>query len=182
MSEKNVTNVDQIRDLIFGTQIKDFEEKFRQQEQMIKRMEEKMTTTFLESYHKLQKETERALEALERKLDNLSASSHREKVKLRELLTTTDEVLRGQINDNKDECITKLKVLKENVADENQKTIESMRLMRQEIKELLAVKLTALSDEKLSRDAMAQMLLDVVMKMQGTDVNSVLPEEKHTAK
>lgn len=182
MSEKNVTNVDQIRDLIFGAQIKDFEEKFKQLNHAVKTMEEKMTNTFLESHTKLQRETERGLEALERRLDNLSASTHREKVKLRELIGTTDEVLRAQINDNKDEFTTKLKVFKENAVDENQKTAESMRLMKIEIRKTLEQRLSTLSEEKLSRDSMAQMLLDVAMQIQGTDMSTMLIEEKKTGK
>ena len=182
MSEKNANNVDQIRDLIFGSQIKDFEEKFNQLNQTLKNFEERMKKTFHESHVKLQRETERSLEVLEKKIDNLSASTQRERSKLKESIDHTDERLHEQLANQKDEMETKLKIFKENVSDENQKTTEDMQSMRQEIQATLEAGLNALSDEKLSRDAMAQMLLNVAMTIQGTDVTTILKEEPKTGK
>jgi len=182
MSEKNANNVDQIRDLIFGSQIKDFEEKFNQLNNALKTMEEKITNAFSESHIKLQKETERSLEALEKKVDNLSTSTHKERVKLKELIDTTDEGLQDQLNNQKDEFATKLKIMKENTSDEHKKISESMNSIKAEIQNTLEVGLATLSDDKLSRDSMAQMLLDVAMKIQGTDMTAMLVEEKKTEK
>lgn len=182
MSEKNANNVDQIRDLIFGSQIKDFEEQFNQLNNTLKLLEEKMTKTFNESHHKLQKETERSLEVLEKKIDNLSSSTQRERAKLKELIDTTDETLQEQLSNQKDEFTTKLKIMKENAADDNKKIEERMTAMQNEIQTTLQKGLSSLSDDKLSRDSMAQMLLDVAMKIQGTDVATVLAEGTKTGK
>ncbi len=182
MSEKNANNVDQIRDLIFGNQIKDFEAQFNQLNDTLKIMENKMTKAFNESHVKLQKETERSLEVLEKKIDNLSTSTQRERAKLKELIDSTDENLHEQLINQKDEFSTKLKMMKENVADSNSKMSENMKTMQSEIQATLQKGLTALSDEKLSRDSMAQMLLDVAMKIQGTDVNAMLAQGTKTEK
>lgn len=178
MPDKNANNVDQIRDLIFGSQIKDFEEKFNQLNSTLKILEDKMTKAFNESHAKLQKETGRALEVLEKKIDNLSATTHKERGKLKELIDTTDESLLDQIVNQKDEFDVKLKIMKENTSDEHQKIAESIDAMKREISETLQVRLATLSDDKLSRDSMAQMLLDVAMKIQGTDMSILLTEEE----
>ncbi len=182
MSDKNVNNVDQIRDLIFGNQIKDFEAQFNKIHDKIQVMEEKMTKAFDESHSKLQKETERALEVLEKKIDNLSSSTQRERTKLKELIDSTDENLHEQLSNQKDEFATKLKIMKENVADENKKMTERMTAMQKEIQATLEKGLAGLSDDKLSRDSMAQMLLDVAMKIQGTDMNAMLAKGAKTEK
>ncbi len=182
MSDKNVNNVDQIRDLIFGTQIKDFEEKFNQLHASINTIEKKMMHSFSESHNKLQKETERSLELLEKKIDHLSATTHKERVKLKELIDTTDESLQDQLTNQKDEFTAKLKIMKENTSDEHQKIAESIETMKVELSETLQTKLATLSDDKLSRDSMAQMLLDVAMKIQGTDMSTLLTEEKKSDK
>jgi len=176
MSDKNVNNVDQIRDLIFGAQIKDFEAQFNQLNNTLKLLEEKMVKSFQESHTKLQKETERSLEVLEKKIDNLSSSTQRERAKLKDLIDTTDETLQEQLSNQKDELTTKLKIMKENVADENKKMSDNMHTMKEEIKASLEAGLDTLSNDKLSRDSMAQMLLDVAMKIQGTDVNEMLTQ------
>ena len=176
MSEKNANNVDQIRDLIFGNQIKDFEAKFSQLNHMLTAMEEKITKTLNESHTKLQKETERSLEVLEKKIDNLSSSTQRERIKLKELIDTTDENLHEQLKHQKDEFETKLRIMKENISDDTQKLSNTIETMRREIESTLDKGLDTLSDEKLSRDSMAQMLLDVAMKIQGTDMSAVLAQ------
>lgn len=182
MSDKNANNVDQIRDLIFGNQIKDFEAQFNTLNETLKMMEEKMTKAFSESQSKLQKETERSIEVLEKKIDNLSSSTQRERTKLKELIDTTDENLHEQLTNQKDEFNTKLKIFKENVADDSKKMTENIKAMQNEIQATLNKGLAGLSDEKLSRDSMAQMLLDVAMKIQGTDVGAVLAQGTKTEK
>jgi chaperonin cofactor prefoldin len=182
MSDKNANNVDQIRDLIFGSQIKDFEAQFNQLNDTLKVLENKMTKTFNESHVKLQKETERSLEVLEKKIDNLSSSTQKERTKLKELIDSTDENLHEQLSNQKDEFATKLKIMKENVADDNKKMAENMKAMQSEIQATLEKGLAGLSDDKLSRDSMAQMLLDVAMKIQGTDINAMLAQGAKTEK
>ena len=182
MSDKNANNVDQIRDLIFGNQIKDFEAQFNKLNDTLKVMEGKMTKAFGESHTKLQKETERSLEVLEKKIDNLSSATQRERTKLKELIDSTDENLHEQLMNQKDEFATKLKIMKENVADDNKKMAENMVAMQKEMQTTLEKGLAGLSDDKLSRDSMAQMLLDVAMKIQGTDMNTVLAQGTKTEK
>lgn len=182
MSDKNANNVDQIRDLIFGNQIKDFEAQFNQLNDTLKVLEDKMTKAFNSSHAKLQKETERSLELLEKKIDNLSSSTQKERTKLKELIDTTDESLQEQLNNQKDEFITKLKIMKENVSDDNSKMTDKMAAIQSEIQATLEKNISVLSDDKLSRDSMAQMLLDVAMKIQGTDVNTMLAEGAKTEK
>jgi hypothetical protein len=182
MSDKNANNVDQIRDLIFGNQIKDFESQFNQLNDTLKVMENKMTKAFNESHTKLQKETERSLEVLEKKIDNLTTSTQRERTKLKELIDSTDENLHEQLINQKDEFATKFKIMKENVADDNKKMAESLTAMQNDIQATLDKGLAGLSDEKLSRESMAQMLLDVAMKIQGTDMNAMLTQGTKTEK
>lgn len=182
VSDNNANNVDQIRDLIFGNQIKDFEAQFNTLNETLKVMESRMSKAFSESHSKLQKETERSLEVLEKKIDNLASSTQRERTKLKELIDTTDENLHEQLTNQKDEFNTKLKIFKENVSDDSKKMAENMKAMQSEIQATLNKGLSGLSDDKLSRDSMAQMLLDVAMKIQGTDVNAVLAQGTKTEK
>jgi len=160
----------------------DAKEKFNQVNNALQILENKITKTFSESQIKLQKETERSLEALEKKIDNLSRTTHKERTKLKELIDSTDESLQDQLSNQKDEFTVKLKIMKENTSDEHKKIAESIEAMKIELTETLQTKLTTLSDDKLSRDTMAQMLLDVAMKIQGTDMSTLITEDKKSDK
>jgi len=182
MAEKNMNNVDQIRDLIFGSQLKEFDERFETLGKTLKSVEDKLLQTFKEAHQKLQKETERSLEALEQKIDNLATATQKERTKLKELIDTTDETMQTQLRNQKDEFLTKLKIIKENVEDENEKMHQNLAQMKAQIERALDEGLADLGEEKLSRDAMAGMLLDVAMKIQGTDVNALLTQESKPEK
>jgi DNA anti-recombination protein RmuC len=176
MAENNVNNVDQIRDLIFGSQIKEFEARFAQMEKSMAETERALLKQINDVSSKIQRETERALEVLEKKIDNLTISTQKERNKLRELIDTTDESLQSQLTAQKEEFATKLKVLKESMEDEQRKLADEMDAMKREIDAHMNEALAALGDDKLSRDVMAQMLLDVAMRIQGTDMSAVLSE------
>ncbi len=64
--------------------------------------------------------------------------------------------------------------MKENIEDENLKMNENLKEMKAELEASLNEGLANLGHDKLSRDAMAGMLLDVAMKIQGTDAGSIL--------
>ena len=182
MTEKNLNNVDQIRDLIFGNQIKDFEEKFTQLNNTLQITETKITKLLNESHSKLKKETDRSLEMLEKKIDNVSSTSNKGRINLKELIGTIDESLQGMFVDQKDEFDTKIKTIKENLSDDNQKMSNELNALNVEIKNILKEGLATLEESKLSRDSMAQMFLNVAMKIQGTDVSGILVEEKKAEK
>jgi hypothetical protein len=183
MSENKVNNVDQIRDLIFGSQIKEFDEKFNRMDANIKSMHEEIRQGFQKAHEKLQRETERAMEVLEKKIDNLSVTTQKERTKLKDLVDTLDEGLQEKIGLQKDEFDTKLKIMKENVSDEHQNITALIKSTRDDLDRMLKSELSTLSDNKLSRESMAQMLLEVAMKIQGTDMTAaVLDKDVKTEK
>jgi len=182
MSNKNTNKVDKIRDLIFGNQIKDFEAKFEQIDETMHTLEEKITKALNESHHRLEKQTARSLEILETKIDKLSSSTHKERTKLKEHIDMTDKNLQDQLDEQSDKFVTKLKIIKENIAHDNEKMSEEMRVMQREIQATVERNLSSLSNEKLSKDSMAQMLLDVAMKIQDKDDTKVLIKGKKSGK
>jgi len=176
-------DVDQIRELIFGSQIKDFEVKFSQLNSKVDQMKEQSAKAINESYMKLHREIERSIDLLERKIDTVASSAQKEKSKLRELLDSTDEALQEQLATQKDEFLTKLQVMKEGVDDEHQQIDQDLKVMKQHIERNLEEGLKKLSDEKLSRDMISQALIDMAMKMQNPESSpklnqGVKPETK----
>jgi len=174
MSDKNINNVDQIRDLIFGSQLKEFDSRLTQWEMQIQELEKSILKSFNESYSKLRNETEQSIEILEKKIDNLDISSQKDRAALKELISTNEEALIEKINAQKNEFDTRIRIIKDNLSTQNQDTESSIFEMKRSIEELISQKVQTLSDDKLSRDSMAQMLLDVAMKIQGTNITDTL--------
>ena len=180
MDDKNLNNVDQIRDLIFGSQIKDFEDKFAQLNSMLETAEKKIDKSIYDTNLKLQIQTERSIEALEKKIDNISTLAHRERVKLKELISATDESLQEQFANQKDEFATKIRIIKNSVEDDNRKMQENLQVIKNDIENSLKSGLSTLNEDKLSRDIMSQFLIDMAIKVQGTNEEFTLIKDEKT--
>jgi molybdopterin converting factor small subunit len=173
MAQNTGNNVDQIRDLIFGQQIREFEEKFARLEQALKSHETKAAQTLEKTLGALESRLERTIGALEEKLDQLSAASLKERTRLREMVESSDELLQASMTQIKNDLATKLKLLEENTADMGSTFRDEMRQMRDEIEAEVARKVDALSAGKLSRDTFAQVLVETAMRLQGQSPESV---------
>jgi len=166
MSDKNANNVDQIRDIIFGSQIKDFQVQFMQLNDALKNMEDEIERSFDESNIRIQKKTERAFEILETKISNLSIFVENERIKLKELIDGIDENFHKQLAEQKEEFDTQFKMIKKDIVDDNTKMKEYIEIMQQEIQSTLEKNLIGLSNDKFSRDSIAQKFLDIATKIQ----------------
>lgn len=178
MAEENTNNVDQIRDLIFGNQIKDFEKQFNEHDNKLQMVEKKLLKEFTEVHAKLKKETERSLEVIEKKIDNLSHTSVKERLTLKELIDTIDKSIQDQLIVQKDEYSAKFEMIKMNASDENHKIIDDVNTFKTQIQTTLESSLLSLSEDKISRDSMAEMLLEIAMKIQNTDITTLDNESK----
>ena len=175
MSNANVNNVDQIRELIFGQQIKEFESRFDELSNEMKALESRLSRRLDESFNKLSRENQRATEALDQKIDDLAEMTQKDRNKLKELIDTTDEALQTQVRNLKNELLNKLTITRENMEDESGKLREELERMRREIESVLNRELTNLDNDKISRNGLAEMLLDVAMKLQGSEAQTLIP-------
>jgi len=178
MAQNTANNVDQIRDLIFGQQIKEFEEKFSRLERMLTEQESKAAQALERSVSSLETRLKRMIEALETKLDDLSEASLKERTKLRELIENSDELLQTSIGQFKNDMLSKLKHVENNAADMGQTFREEMEQLRQEIESSVARRVEALSENKLSRDTFAQVLVETAMRLQEQSPDMIVPSEK----
>lgn len=93
--------------------------------------------------------------------------SEKERGKIRALIESNDVTLKGYFVTHKEEFNRKLKNLKESVLDEKKKNEAQIEILERELQTMIKEGLSTLGEEKLSRDAIAQLLLDMAMKIQG---------------
>lgn len=178
MSSKNANNVDQIRELIFGQQIKEFESRFAKLSAELQSVEEKLSARLDEGLSRFNRETQRALEALDQKIDNQAETARKDRAKLKELLDSTDEALQTQVRNVKNELLNKLKISRENLEDETGKLRSELEQLRRDLEEMLARRLDGMDEEKVSRGAMAEMFVEMAMHLQGSDIQTLIPEQE----
>ena len=177
MAESKANNIEQIRELIFGSQIKAFEEKFQQLEAALKEIETKMTKSIEGSLDTLKKEIKRALDLLEQKVENINQAGQKERNAIKELIRNSEETLQTQVDHQKKELESKLQALQAQMDDDTKKMNETLQALKSELEEKMYFELQKLGQNKLSRDAMATMLMDVAIKIQGSDIQALMEEE-----
>lgn len=175
-------NVEQIRDIIFGSQIKSFEQKLTQLNSSLKLVENKLTKMMYDSHLKLQKDSERSFGVLEEMIETLSQTVQKERLQTKELINTRDINLQAQVTSHNELLTRKFNIIKDTVSEEKRRSDEKLRLMRDEIQRSVEAELASLSQNKLSRASMSEMFLDVAMRLQDANVSDILDKGIKTGK
>jgi len=166
MSDKNLNTINEIKDIIFGNEKKDFEVQLMQLKDALKAIEDEIEKSFDASDMKLQKKSERAFSILETKISNISIFVENERIKLKELIDNLDINFQKELANQKEAFDAQLKMLKKQIAHDNEKMQESLNVMQHEIQLTFEKNLIELSNDKLSRDSIGQNFLDIVTKIQ----------------
>ena len=174
MSKKNVNNIDRIRDIIFGSEMKAFEKKFVHLEAAIEEIDERVEALLDEFYglrNSIEKEFGSIHKSVEKKIDTLVAATHKEQAKLKKKIAASNTDLQQQLKDQKNKFGAKLKAVKESIATDKVESTFRMKKMISEIERSLQQDIKSLHEEQLSRENMAQILLAMAEELQNNSLS-----------
>jgi hypothetical protein len=169
-------NVDQIRDIIFGTQIRDYDNRFTKIESDISKVQQEMRSGMEQLKTSFSVELKAAVETLDKKLKSLILNTQEETTDLRSSvdrlnrkftasIQTLDETLEGQTNS-----------IREELSESKNKLQEDITALRDLMLEELERHFSDLRENKVSRDDMAETLFALGMRMKGTELIPKLQE------
>jgi hypothetical protein len=169
-------NVDQIRDIIFGAQTRDYDNRFTKMESDISKLQQEMRSSVEQLKISFSVELKAGIEVLDKKLKSLTFNTQEETTDLRSSfdrlnrkftssVQTLDEALDAQTNSIREELSESKNSLQEDIT--------ALRdLMLGELERSFA----DLRENKVSRDDMAETLFALGMKMKGTELIPKLQE------
>lgn len=169
-------NVDQIREIIFGSQMRELDQRFGGMEKRLEEMKNSFETQVRELKQVMQSEMNSSIELLETKLKNLGNLSKEEREALREELLRTDKRLNMALDSMTEEHDTKLSLMKKDQQNEMGRIKSDLAELRQNVSRELEERLSSMGEMKVSRDAMAEVLLDMAMKIKGEGLDIALNE------
>lgn len=178
----NAKNVEQIRDIIFGTQIKEFETKLTEFSLKLKSIESHLTQMIHLSHTKLKVENERSFTLIEQRMEALHSNVQQERMREKEQINVRDMHLQKQLKTQNEFLLKKLHFMKEYVEEEKKLSDEKIHRIQTELQREIEGELHSLSQNKLSRTVMSEMFLDIAMRLQNTTVSHVLEEGIDTGK
>lgn len=177
MREK-LGNIDQIRDILFGSLLREYGARFEKIESDISLLQQEMHDYASQVKSVLSTELRAAIESFEKKLKSLSLSSQEESADLRQQLDRINRKFTTTIQSLDESVDKQINLMREEFTDTRDRLQEDVRSLRNQVFDELNGRLSVMRDAKVSRDDMAEILFELGMKLKGTEF---VPEIKQAA-
>jgi len=141
-------NVDQIREILFGSQTREVNQRFE----------------------KLESDMKRSFDELKSKIEQNQKDLKDELCEIKENALKQEKRLQRNIDLLNEELNTKHEQLYKEQLDNKNSLTENMNLLKLEILEILELKLSQMNDIKLSRDDAASIMIEAANKIKGNIV------------
>ncbi|HWP49626.1 MAG TPA: hypothetical protein VNM22_20880 [Candidatus Limnocylindrales bacterium] len=162
-------NIDQIRDIIFGPQLREYNRRFEKIETSLSSLQEEVRSRIEETKNTLSAALRTAVESLEKKIRSLNANAQEEWGNLRQQLEHIDRKFSNSLETLSGEVEANTKSLREDLSQTRSKLQDDIRILKTQIYEELDRRLSLLGDVKVSRDDMAEILVELGMRLRGVE-------------
>ena len=169
-------NVDQIRDIIFGAQIRDYDNRFSKMESDIQLFQKEMRSHVEQLKAHFTAELKAAVESLDKKHKSLSLSSQEEAADLRQLVDRLNKKFSGSVQSLDEALDSQTTSIREELSQTKDLLQDDISALRDLILEELERRFSDLRDNKVSRDDMAETLFALGMRLKGTEFIPKLQE------
>ena len=167
-------NVDQIREILFGSQSREMKEKFEQLDSSIKALHEEMRKKIEQTQNDFNIRIENELETLSRKMKNIVTQQQDEFSDVRDSALKQEKRLQNAMDIMEEELNAKREQLQKQQIENNSALRNEMDALKDEVLSALNEKISEMNGVKLSRDDAADILMEAAMAMKGTQINEQL--------
>ncbi len=167
-------NVDQIREILFGSQSRELKEKFDKMEASIKTIHEEMRKKMEQTQNDFNSKIESEVEAIGRKIKNMTTQQQDEFSDVRDSAIKQEKRLQNALDIVEEELNAKREQLQKQQADNTTALRSQMDTLQDELLNVLDEKISDLGLSKLSRDDAADIMMEAAMAMKGTQINQQL--------
>lgn len=162
-------NIDQIRDIIFGSHLRDYNSRLDKAESDISALQQDVSDRFADLKILIASELRLAVESIDKRLRTMSASNQEETADLRQQFDRINRKFTNSI-ETLDEAVESQRA---SLRDELSETRESLQNDNRELRSLVLEELerhfSMLREDKISKDDMAELLFALGMRLKGTE-------------
>jgi hypothetical protein len=176
-------NIDQIRDLLFGHKIREYEQRFQECEQSLENITRELSLFETETRDRLDQlqeslttELHSALDSLEKKLKYFSMTTNDQTHQLQKELQSTAQKSSQSIDSLHKTFMGQTNFLKNDLMQTRDKLEQEMQSFREQIGEMIQQELISLRDNKVSRVDLADILFELCVKIKDNEFVSNFPE------
>jgi hypothetical protein len=158
-------NIDQIRDVIFGTQLREYENRFTKLESDMSLLQQEMRSHVEQLKANFSAELKSAVEVLDKKLKSVSLTSQEDAVDLRQQVDRLNRKFSNSVQSLDETLDTQTTSIRDEVFQTKVKLQEDITGLRDLILEELDRRFSQLRESKVSKDDMAETLFALGMRI-----------------
>lgn len=163
-------NIDQIRDILVGSQLRDYENRFAQLESEINLLHQDLQDRIEEVKVSLSSQLQASLEALDKRLKGFTTKMQEETLDLQQQNDRLGRRFQSTFEELDRAFEEKTGAIDSRLNESRDKLQEDLRTLRTQIFEELESRFASLRDNKLERETMAELLFEFGMRLKGQDV------------
>lgn len=171
-------NIDQIRDIIFGPQLREYDNRFDKVESDISLLQQEMRDRIDQVKTVLSTEIRAAADSVEKKVKSLNLTTQEEIADLRQQLDRITKKFSNTIESLDEAIDNQTNSIREELTQARSKLQDEVRVLRGQVFEELERRFSMMREEKLSKDDMAEFFFEIGMRMKG---NEFIPQLKEAA-
>ncbi|MBD1919624.1 hypothetical protein H6F77_00615 [Microcoleus sp. FACHB-831] len=171
-------NIDQIRDIIFGAQLREYANRFDKIESDLSLLQQEMRDRVDQVKNVLATELRSSIDSLDNKIKTLNVNVQDENAELRQNIGRVNKKFSTNIETLNETVDQQTNSIRQELSQTREKLHEDVRTLRANIFEDLDRRFSMLRDVKVSRDDMAEILFEVGMRIKGIEF---VPELKEAA-
>ena len=162
-------NIDQIRDIIFGTQLREYENQFTKLESDISVLQQEMRSHVTQLKVNFAAELKAAVESLEKKLKSLSLTTQEETTDLRQQVDRFNRKFDRSVQTLDEALDTQTTSIQDELSQTKVQFQDDVMALRDLILEELDRRFSQLRETKVSKDDMAETLFALGMRLKETE-------------
>ena len=162
-------NVEQIREILFGSQLRGYEQKFDKMEADFVSLQREVRDRLEQMQSSLTSEMKALADSLEKKLKYLSLTTHEETTKLWQKIDQTNQKNSSTLEALNKNFNTKTSTLKEELTQTREHFQSDSQMLKTKIFAELEKCFSNLKETKVSRTDLAEVLFELCIKVKGTD-------------
>ncbi|MEH2306619.1 hypothetical protein [Nostoc sp.] len=162
-------NIDQIRDIILGTQLREYENRFSKLESDISLLQQQMRSHIDQLKSNFSAELKTGFEALDKKLKSLNLTTQEETLDLRQQVDRLNKKFSSSVQSLDETLDSQTTSIRDEIFQTKVKLQDDVTVLRDLILEEIDRRFSQLTDTKVSKDDMAETLFALGMRLKETE-------------
>lgn len=169
-------NIDQIRDIIFGAQLREYDSRIDKIESNLALLQQEMRDRIDQTKTSCLTEIRSVMDTLEKKIKSLTLGYQNDHADLRQTVELVNKKFSNSIESLDQDLDAHTNSLHTNLSETRDKVQEEIRALRGQVFEEIERRFSMMTDTKIAKDDMAEILFEVGLRIKGTEFAPELKE------